>query len=89
MKRLIIAAMLAASAIGGTAAVAHAQPAEDSPGWSCVDAPRHVCGPASDDYGHTPGCYDDGGVFVAPWPCHVVVNRDGSADIYSGPEPRQ
>lgn len=50
---------------------AYASPAEDDPGWSCVDAGNHVCGPRSDDYGHIPGCYDDGGVLVALWPCEA------------------
>ncbi|UXE04435.1 hypothetical protein SEA_FUNSIZED_64 [Mycobacterium phage Funsized] len=62
-----------------------AAPAEDDPGWSCVDSGNHICGPLSDDFGHTPGCYDDGGVFVAPWPCHVVVNpQTGEGDVYTG-----
>lgn len=72
---------------GGIVAQAHADPAgqtqEDDPGWSCVDSRDHVCGPASDDWGHTPGCYDDGGVLVAAWPCSVVANADGSSDVYT------
>ena len=58
---------------------------EDDPGWSCVDSGNRVCGPLSDDWGHAPGCYDEGGVLVASWPCHVVVNpATGEGDVYEG-----
>lgn len=74
--------------IAGPPTSAHAQPTEDSPGWSCIETQTRVCGPASDDYGHTPGCYDDGGVLVALWPCYVVVDpTTGEADVYT-PEAR-
>lgn len=56
---------------------------EDDPGWSCIDSASRVCGPLSDDWGHTPGCYDDTRTLVASWPCSVVVNPDGSSDIYT------
>lgn len=57
---------------------AHAEsPQEDDPGWSCIDAGNRVCGPLSDDWGHTPGCYDDGGVIVALWPCEAWKPSDG------------
>ena len=52
-------------------------PQEDDPGWSCVDQGNRVCGPLSDDYGHTPGCYDDGGVLVELWPCDAWKPSDG------------
>lgn len=56
---------------------------EDDPRWSCVDDGNRICGPGNIE--HQPaGCYDDGGVIVAPWPCHVVVNADGSSDVYEG-----
>lgn len=72
-------------AAGPLIAPADASPTvqEDDPGWSCVDSANHVCGPLSDDWGHAPGCYDDGGVMVAAWPCSVVVNPDGSSDVYT------
>ena len=54
-----------------------ASPQEDDPGWSCVDDGNRVCGPQSDDWGHTPGCYDDGGVLVALWPCEAWKLSDG------------
>ena len=47
---------------------AHADPQEDEPGWSCVDDGNRVCGPANSN-GVPAGCYDGGGVLVAPWPC--------------------
>lgn len=54
---------------------------EDSPQWDCADMGDRVCGP--DNASHVPaGCYDEGGVLVAPWPCRVVVNPDGTADVY-------
>lgn len=28
-------------------------------------------------------CYNDRGAIVAQAPCHIVVNADGSADVYS------
>ena len=56
---------------------------EDDPGWDCRGGNR-VCGPASDDYGHAPGCYNDRGLLVEPWPCHIRVNSDGSSDVFVG-----
>lgn len=73
---------------GGWIADAHAQPQEDEPGWSCVDSGNRICGPDSDDAGHTPGCYDDGGVLVAAWPCHVIGDlTTGDTDVFTGPGP--
>lgn len=64
--------LLAALATGGalmTATHAGAQPIEeDDPGWSCVDDGNRVCGPGNSN-GVPAGCYDDGGVLFAPWPC--------------------
>jgi len=31
----------------------------------------------------SPGCYDENGHMVAPAPCHIVVNPDGSSDVYA------
>lgn len=56
---------------------------EDDPGWSCVDDGNRICGPGNAE-GKPAACYDEGGVIVALWPCHVVVNPDGSSDAYTG-----
>lgn len=62
----------------------HAAPLEDEPGFSCVDDGNRICGPGNSE-GKPAGCYDTGGVLVAPWPCHVVVNPStGDADVYTG-----
>lgn len=69
--------------IGGPmmhSARAQASPNEDQQ-WSCVDDGNRTCGPGNAN-GAPAGCYDDGGVLVAPWPCYVVVNADGSSDVY-------
>lgn len=83
MTRQFAAAALAAAALA-LAPVATATPQEDDPGWSCVTMGDQICGPDSDDQGHTPGCYSDTGELVAPWPCYLVVNPDGSADVFTG-----
>lgn len=59
-------------------------PAEDDPAFDCVRDGNRVCGP--DNAQRKPaGCYDDGGVLVAPWPCHVVVDpATGESDVYEG-----
>jgi hypothetical protein len=51
--------------------------------FSCVDAGPRICTPANDTHGAPYGCYDDGGVLVSALPCHVVVNADGSAEVYN------
>lgn len=56
---------------------------EGSPQWSCVDDGNRVCGPNNPE-GQPAACYDEGGVIVALWPCHVVVNPDGSSDVWDG-----
>ena len=56
-------------------------PMEDESSWDCVSDGNRICGPGNPQ-GQPAGCYDDGGVLVAPWPCHVVVNPDGSADVF-------
>jgi hypothetical protein len=55
---------------------------EDSPAWSCVDDGNRICGP-NNAQGAPAGCYDDGGVLVAAWPCYVVINHDGSSDVFT------
>lgn len=49
---------------------------EDQPGWSCVDDGNRVCGPGNDE-GKPAGCYDDGGVLFAVWPCEAWKPSDG------------
>ena len=51
---------------------------EDDPRWSCVDDGNRVCGPTNTE-GKPAGCYDDGGVMVAPWPCEAWKPSDGYA----------
>ena len=46
-------------------------PQEDEPGWSCASMGNRVCGPTNVE-GAVPGCYDEGGVLVALWPCKEV-----------------
>lgn len=53
--------------------------------WSCVDDGNRICLPNNNE-GKPAACYDEGGVIVAPWPCRVVVNPDGSSDAYYGLE---
>lgn len=62
-------------------ALSHHAVQEDSPAWSCVDDGNRICGPGNSN-GAPAGCYDDGGVLVATWPCYVVINPDGSSDVF-------
>lgn len=73
------------------------QPLEDGR-WSCVDDGNRVCGPSTDNVVvdgvllsdptgprqlRVPaGCYDEGGVLVAYWPCYVAIDSEGNADVY-------
>lgn len=66
-----------------TGTMAHARAEEDSPSWSCVDDGNRICGPGNAN-GAPAGCYDDGGVMVAPWPCYVVVDGAGNGDAFFG-----
>lgn len=76
----VLAGSFVLASATGAMAPAHAS-TEDSPSWSCVDDGNRICGPGNAN-GAPAGCYDDGGVLVAPWPCYVVVGADGSADVY-------
>lgn len=45
-------------------------------GPGCVDEDDRICSP--DNVRHVPaGCYDDGGVLFAPWPCTAWEPADG------------
>jgi hypothetical protein len=58
---------------------------EDDPAWNCITDGNRVCGPANTN-DVAPGCYDDAGSLVAPWPCHVIGDlRTGEADVFTGP----
>lgn len=70
----------------GTLAVQ--MPNEDDPDWDCRTQGNRICGPRNSQLVE-PGCYNDGGTLVALWPCHVVVNPDGTSDVYQGADPVQ
>lgn len=75
-RRLTAALALAISATL-TPAAAHAETVyEDDPGWSCVDDGNRVCGPGNSE-GKPAGCYDNGGVQFAAWPCEAWKPSDG------------
>lgn len=77
--------LLTLPAPDGHAVPAQAQ-AQHQPGFSCVDDGLRVCDPAdAAAQGKPAACYDDGGVIVALWPCHVVIDpRTGDSDVYTG-----
>lgn len=80
---IAMAGLFGAFGVLHTSATAYAaSPLEDQPGWSCVDDGNRICGPGNSE-GKPAACYDDGGAIVALWPCHVVVNPDGSSDVYN------
>lgn len=54
---------------------------EDDSAWDCRTMGDRVCGPTNSS-GVDAGCYNDSGTMVAPWPCRIIVNADGSADVY-------
>jgi hypothetical protein len=68
---------------GGVTGAASFGPQEDEPGWDCVSDGDHRCGPANTN-GVPAGCYGDGGMLLAVWPCHLVVNLDGTSDYSWG-----
>ena len=85
-KELATAAFVTAAAVftGGvidnpTPVVMDTPIMEDSPEWNCATMGNRVCGPSS----LTPGCFNDNEEMVAPWPCFVVVDDDGNADVYT------
>jgi len=84
---IVLATSFLYSGAAGLRGTASAAPQEDDPGWSCVTDGNRICGPGNPD-GVPPGCYDDGGMLVAPWPCVVIVNPDGTSDVYVGEEHR-
>lgn len=73
--------------VEGIADIADAHAAqinEDDPGWSCVDDGNRICGPGNSE-GKPAGCYDEGGVLVTAWPCHVVSIGNGQTDVEADP----
>lgn len=54
------------------------------PAWDCATDGDRVCGP-SNTSGKPAACYDEGGVIVALWPCHVVVDSNGDGAVFDGP----
>lgn len=69
----------------GTAFGDSAEIQEDDPQWDCRTMGDRRCGPTNVQ-GVTAGCYADTGELVAVWPCRVVVNADGSSDVYTDDE---
>lgn len=76
IRRVIAALAITSTAVLSPVARAQAEPMEDQPGWSCVDDGNRVCGPENSE-GKPAGCYDDGGVLWAPWPCAAWTPADG------------
>lgn len=83
---LIAAQLVMAGAFGlAMPAHAHADPTrveEDSDDWDCTTMGDRVCGPNNSNH-VTAGCYNDSAQLVAVWPCHIVVNADGSSDVFT------
>ena len=48
----------------------------------CATVVYRVCTPQN-VVGRTPGCYSDTGQILALWPCYVVINPDGTADVHA------
>ncbi len=67
----------------GSAVFQASRISEDSSTWDCRVDGNRMCGPGNAQQ-VIPGCYDDAGALVSVWPCHVVVNSDGSSDVYEG-----
>jgi hypothetical protein len=69
MSKLLFAiAMVCTVMAAGVTGIEHQSIQEDDPGWSCVDMGDHACGPGNSN-NVPPGCYDEGGVMYAMWPC--------------------
>jgi hypothetical protein len=83
LKTLVAATAIALAPLAASLATAHADtPQEDQPGWSCVDDGNHACGP-NNAQGAPAGCYDEGGVLVASWPCRWATLPDGMRVLYT------
>lgn len=77
MKEIIAtAAIVVFTGLGVGGCFAQQPPLEDEAGWSCVDDGNRVCGPHNEE-GQPPGCYDDGGVLFASWPCEAWKPENG------------
>lgn len=74
--RAIAFASMVLFGLGDTAQALAAPIDEDDLQWSCVDDGNRVCGPGNSN-GVPAGCYDDGGVLFAVWPCVPWSPRDG------------
>lgn len=74
----------AGAIISSAPAIAAPAVTEDSPAFDCIFDGNRICGPGNAQ-GAAAGCYNDHAALVAPWPCHIVVNPDGSSDVYTGP----
>jgi hypothetical protein len=85
-RTALIAGLLIGLTVGVPAVTASATPAgqtqEDDPGWDCRTMGDRSCGPTNAQ-GVQAGCYSDGGALVAAWPCYVVINQAGDADVYT------
>jgi hypothetical protein len=79
VKRQLIAAI----GISIAAVIPNAAPANAQTHY-CVDD-DHICLPGNPE--HKPAaCYDDGGVIVALWPCHIVqLDNKGHWDVQADP----
>lgn len=80
---ILATGLIAGGAFGVAVSPAMVTMNEDDSAWDCRTMGNRVCGPANPQ-GHTAACYNDAGDIVALWPCHVVVNPDGSSDVFEG-----
>ena len=82
---VLISAAIGVPLAGPTIAISHATPVvqEDDPGWDCRLDGNRICGPTNTE-AIAAGCSNDAAQLVAAWPCHVIVNADGSSDVYTG-----
>lgn len=63
-------------AFGATASAAPLTIHQVQSGSGCVDQGDRICSP-DNVRGVPAGCYDDGGVLWAPWPCTAWQPSDG------------
>lgn len=73
----------AAAQTGPTVPVRTPAATEDDRAYDCIFDGNRICGPTNPQ-GVPAGCYNDRGALVAPWPCHVVIDANGNADVYGG-----